>query len=79
MESMTAVSFGMNSRDFGQLLDQLDPQAREDLLSHPKATALPGGFPISIAGQTIGAIGVSGGSGEQDESIAQAGLKALSS
>ena len=36
-----------------------------------------GGLPIVADGQRIGGIGVSGGSAEQDEACACAGLKAL--
>jgi uncharacterized protein GlcG (DUF336 family) len=36
-----------------------------------------GGFPIKIGDQVVGAIGVSGGSVEQDMEVAQAGLAAL--
>jgi uncharacterized protein GlcG (DUF336 family) len=32
-----------------------------------------GGIPLKKDGQVVGAIGVSGGSGEQDQSIAEAG------
>ncbi len=33
-----------------------------------------GGIPIKKDGRVIGAIGVSGGSGEQDHSVAEAGV-----
>lgn len=36
-----------------------------------------GGFPILVAGHCVGGIGVSGGKGEQDCEVAQAGLDAL--
>jgi glc operon protein GlcG len=36
-----------------------------------------GGFPILIEGQCVGGIGVSGGKGEQDDAVAEAGLDAL--
>ena len=36
-----------------------------------------GGFSILVAGHCVGGIGVSGGSGEQDAEVAQAGLAAL--
>jgi len=41
-------------------------------------TPLQGGLPITVNGQTIGAVGVSGAaSAQQDEELAMAGLKAL--
>ena len=36
-----------------------------------------GGIPLVIDGKVIGAIGVSGGSGEQDQTVAEAGARAL--
>jgi uncharacterized protein GlcG (DUF336 family) len=36
-----------------------------------------GGFPIEVEGQVVGGIGVSGGNGEQDTQVAEAGLEAL--
>lgn len=47
------------------------------LLGLRGAVPLDGGLPIVIDDQVIGAIGVSGGSGEQDGMAAQAGLDAL--
>jgi uncharacterized protein GlcG (DUF336 family) len=42
-----------------------------------KITTLLGGVPIVVDGQVIGAIGVGGGSGEQDAETAKAGLAAF--
>ena len=36
-----------------------------------------GGVPLSRAGKVVGAVGVSGGSGEQDQAVAEAGAKAF--
>jgi uncharacterized protein GlcG (DUF336 family) len=42
-----------------------------------KITTLPGGVPIVVDGQVIGAIGVGGGVGEQDTEAAKAGISAF--
>jgi glc operon protein GlcG len=42
-----------------------------------KITSLYGGVPVVVDGQVIGAVGVGGGSGEQDTQIASAGVAAL--
>ena len=42
-----------------------------------KITTLLGGLPIVVDGQVIGAIGVAGGSGEQDLEVAKAGVAAF--
>jgi uncharacterized protein GlcG (DUF336 family) len=36
-----------------------------------------GGIPLKKGGKVVGAIGVSGGSGEQDHAVAEAGAKAF--
>lgn len=41
------------------------------------ASPIEGGDPILVGGKVVGAIGVSGGSGEQDGVVAKAGLNAL--
>ncbi len=42
-----------------------------------KLTTLYGGIPVVVDGQTIGAVGVGGGTGEQDAVVAQGGVDAL--
>ena len=42
-----------------------------------KLTTLKGGVPILIQNQVIGAVGVGGGTGEQDAEVAKAGIQAL--
>jgi glc operon protein GlcG len=42
-----------------------------------KGTPLRGGVPIVVDGQAVGAVGVGGGTGEQDAEVAKAGIQAL--
>jgi glc operon protein GlcG len=42
-----------------------------------KITTLYGGVPVVVEGQVIGGVGVGGGTGEQDATIARAGIDAL--
>ena len=46
-------------------------------MSGGKITALQGGLPILVDGQVVGAIGVAGGTGEQDLEVAKAGIAAF--
>ena len=41
------------------------------------AIAVEGGIPLTVDGKIIGAIGVSGGSSEQDGVVAKAGLDGM--
>jgi uncharacterized protein GlcG (DUF336 family) len=43
-----------------------------------RAIIFPGGVPIEIEGQVVGAVGASGGNGAQDEDVARAAAKGLS-
>jgi uncharacterized protein GlcG (DUF336 family) len=45
--------------------------------NHGRIMIFAGGIPLARGGTIIGAIGVSGGSGEQDHSVAAAGAAAL--
>ena len=45
---------------------------------HPgKFAIFVGGFPIEVEGEVVGGIGVSGGNGEQDTQVGEAGIAAL--
>lgn len=44
-----------------------------------RAIIFPGGVPVTVDGEVVGAVGASGGNGEQDEAVAQAAARALSS
>ena len=41
------------------------------------ASAIEGGIPLTVDGKVVGAIGVSGGSAEQDGVVAKAGLDGM--
>lgn len=45
--------------------------------NHGRIMIFAGGIPLRRNGQVVGAIGVSGGSGEQDQTVAEAGAAAL--
>jgi glc operon protein GlcG len=47
------------------------------LASGGKLTTLQGGIPVIVDGQVIGGVGVGGGTGEQDATVARAGVEAL--
>jgi uncharacterized protein GlcG (DUF336 family) len=76
-KAYTAVSFGLPTHQWAEALQGHSEAVREGIVLRPRFVAFGGGLPILEAGQRIGAIGVSGGSEEQDQRIAQAGLAAL--
>jgi len=84
----TALTKAVSAATFRQETGKLPAKGEPDLhlslgienaaaASGGKITTLKGGVPIVVDGQIIGAIGVGGGTGEQDALVAKAGIKAL--
>ncbi len=84
----TAITKAVTAATFRQETGPLPPKGEPDVLlnlslqsaaaaSGGKLTTLKGGVPVVIDGQVVGAVGVGGGSGEQDAEVAKAGIKAL--
>ncbi|MCB8748074.1 heme-binding protein [Rhodoferax sp. U2-2l] len=76
-KAYTAASFGLPTSQWHAALQQHSDAVREGIVRRPRFVAFGGGLPIVEAGQRVGGIGVSGGSEEQDEACAQAGLAAI--
>lgn len=55
-----------------------DPALVHGIPTIPRLVIFAGGVPVTIDGALVGAIGVSGGSSEQDREIAEAGAAAVS-
>ena len=62
---------------WGRALSGYPPLVQHNILQRPRLVVFGGGFPVEVDGEVIGAIGVSGGSVEEDEQCAEAGLAAL--
>ena len=81
----TALAKAVSAATFRQETGPLPAKGEPDTLlslsiqaaSGGKVTPLKGGVPIVIDGQVVGAVGVGGGSGEQDAEVAKAGVQAL--
>jgi glc operon protein GlcG len=74
-KARTAAIFRRPSRDFEEQIKN----GRAASLVLPGATPLQGGLPLIYQGKTIGAIGVSGNTPQEDEDIAKAGVIAFDS
>ena len=68
--------FGMPSQDFFNSIKD-DPALVAGVPHIPRIVTFGGGLPIKIGDAVVGAIGVSGGTVEQDIACAQAGLDAI--
>ncbi len=60
-----------------KVLEDAIAGGRNALLSLPDVVLIEGGIPLVVDGKIIGAIGVSGGTSQQDGQIAEAGIAAL--
>ena len=74
-KAYTAACFSMTSREFGALLASSAPSLQRGMLERDRLTEIPGGVPIILHAQNLGGIGVSGGSEEQDETIARTAME----
>ena len=75
-KAYTAASFGFPTSKWGGAIGD-DELLRIGLNQRKRLVLFGGGLPMVEADQRIGGIGVSGGSAEQDEACAHAGLTAL--
>lgn len=75
-KAYTAASFGFPSGEWHARLAAND-RLRQGLMAVPRLVMIGGGFPIVVGGVRVGGIGVSGGSEDEDEVCARAGLAAL--
>jgi uncharacterized protein GlcG (DUF336 family) len=75
-KARTAAGFGFATSKWKDIVGG-DALLAAGLNKQPGLAMFGGGLPIDEDGQRIGGIGVSGGSAEQDEQCAAAGLAAL--
>ena len=74
-KARTAALFRQPTKNFEEVITQ---KGRTSMIALDDFTPLQGGIPIVVAGQIVGAIGVSGASSaDQDEQFAKAGAAAL--
>lgn len=71
-KARTSALFAVPSGVFGQLVREKNLTGFEH--SNGGMVGSPGGLPINAEGEQFGAIGISGGSGEQDNAIAEYAL-----
>lgn len=69
-KARTAALYRRSTKVFEEL-----SKTRPAILTLPSGVLLQGGLPIVVNGQTVGAVGVSGVTSQQDEQIAEAGIR----
>lgn len=78
-KAYTASAFGVPTVQWFSILEGDKPLRDGMLSSIERLSTLGGGVPITIDGKIAGAIGVSGGTYDQDHAAAQAGADAVGS
>ena len=75
-KARTARYFDMNTGDIGALSQPGGPLYNIEV-SNTGLITFPGGIPLTLNGEVVGGIGVSGSSVENDHTVAEAGANAL--
>ncbi|WP_348266733.1 heme-binding protein [Edaphobacter paludis] len=76
-KAWTSRAFDITTKDLGANSQSGDQFFGIHASNNGKVMIFAGGIPLQKDGKVVGAIGVSGGSGEQDHSVAEAGAAAL--
>ena len=76
-KAFTARAFDMPTRDLGKASQPGEPLFGIHASNHGKIIIFAGGIPLEEGGKVVGAIGVSGGTVEQDQEVAEAGVAAF--
>lgn len=76
-KAWTSRAFDIQTKDLGDNSQPGQQFYGIDASNGGKVMIFAGGIPLSSDGVVVGGLGVSGGSGEQDQSVAEAGVAAL--
>src|ERR1700751_6109961 len=77
-KAFTAKAFDISTLELGRNSQPKDQFFGIHVSNHARGIVFAGGIPIKANGQIVGAVGVSGGSGEQDQAVAEATVAAWS-
>lgn len=76
-KAWTSRAFDITTKDLADNSQSGDQFFGIHASNNGKVMIFAGGIPLKKDGKVVGAIGVSGGSGEQDHSVAEAGVEAF--
>ena len=76
-KAWTSRAFDITTKDLADNSQSGDQFFGIHASNHGRVMIFAGGIPLRRDGEVVGAIGVSGGSGEQDQSVAEAGAAAF--
>ena len=76
-KAYTARAFDMSTKDLAPLCQPNQPLFGIQASNQGQLIVFAGGIPLTAGDQIVGAVGVSGGSVEQDHEVAEAGVAAF--
>lgn len=76
-KAWTARAFDISTKELAELSQSGDQFFGIHASNDGKVMIFAGGIPLKRGGQVVGAIGVSGGMGKQDQAVAEAGADAF--
>ncbi|HEY7209765.1 MAG TPA: heme-binding protein [Bryobacteraceae bacterium] len=76
-KAFTARAFDLSTKELGKNSQSGDQFFGIHVSNHGRIMIFAGGVPLKLNGKVVGAIGVSGGSGDQDHAVAEAGAAAF--
>lgn len=76
-KAFTSRAFDIPTKDLAQHSQSGDQFFGIHACNHGRVMVLAGGIPLKRDGKTVSAVGVSGGSAEQDHTVAEAGAMAF--
>src|ERR1700685_244889 len=76
-KAFTSRAFDISTKDLAQYSQSGGQFFGIHVSNYGRVMIFAGGIPLKRAGKVVGAVGVSGGSGEQDQDVAEAGAKAF--
>ncbi len=71
-KAFTAKAFDLSTKELGQNSQPVDQFYGIQESNHGRVMIFAGGVPLVVDGKIVGAVGASGGSGVQDQSVAEA-------
>ena len=76
-KAFTSRAFDITTQDLSKPSQPGEQFFGIHVSNHCRVMIFAGGIPLKEGGKVVGAIGVSGGSGEQDQKVAEAGASAF--
>jgi uncharacterized protein GlcG (DUF336 family) len=76
-KAWTARAFDISTKELAELSQSGDQFFGIHVSNHGRVMIFAGGIPLKRGNQVVGAVGVSGGMGKQDQAVAEAGVAAF--